>query len=139
MQFALFGAINGSEELHNSYKYPNIRVFQAQMIARPSPINDLAAVAEGWSVPQYYSLIWFSAVCWYYGKNLHLELNVPIGLVESTWGGTNDEKWSSPDSLAVCNTPKDPTDSTIYNAMIHPFLNMTIYGTIWYQGESNTG
>lgn len=29
--------------------------------------------------------------------------------------------------------------SVLYNAMIHPFLNMTIYGAIWYQGEANAG
>lgn len=32
-----------------------------------------------------------------------------------------------------------PSDhSVLYNAMIHPFLNMTIYGAIWYQGEANS-
>ena len=33
-------------------------------------------------------------------------------------------------------TPPD-RHSVLYNAMIHPFLNMTIYGAIWYQGEAN--
>ena len=45
---------------------------------------------------------YFSAVCWYYGIQLYEELGYPIGLVSTTWGGTPDEAWSSPDALAVC-------------------------------------
>ena len=40
-------------------------------------------------------------------------------------------------SICSYEGPDDP--SVLWNAMIHPFLNMTIYGTIWYQGESNAG
>ena len=45
----------------------------------------------------------FSAVCWLYGKNIHKALNVPIGLLDTNWGGTPVEAWSSPDALAKCN------------------------------------
>lgn len=87
----------------------------------------------------------------------------PIGLIDSDWGGTPIEVWMSPAALAKCNpnatpvaaasaavaVPPDasakahplfgaPTaHSVLWNAMIHPFLNMTIYGAAWYQGESN--
>lgn len=73
-----------------------------------------------------------------------------LGLVASNWEGTPVEAWSSPDALSKCKKeledspimsqvggPKQP--SVLWNAMINPFLNMTIKGAIWYQGEANAG
>ena len=60
------------------------------------------------------------------------------------------EAWSSPDALSKC-TGEDAlishekqqinknSPSVLWNAMIFPFLNMTIKGATWYQGESNAG
>lgn len=48
------------------------------------------------------SLQTFSAVCWLYGKFLSQHFNYPIGLVETNWGGTRIEAWSSPDALKRC-------------------------------------
>lgn len=45
---------------------------------------------------------YFSAVCWLYGKYLYQKLGYPIGLVNTCWGGTAVEEWSSPDALAKC-------------------------------------
>ena len=44
----------------------------------------------------------FSAVCWLYGKHLYDKFQRPIGLVQSAWGGTRIEAWSSPAALEVC-------------------------------------
>ena len=44
----------------------------------------------------------FSAVCWLYGKHLYDKYQRPIGLVQSAWGGTRIEAWSSPAALEVC-------------------------------------
>ncbi|OWF52499.1 Sialate O-acetylesterase [Mizuhopecten yessoensis] len=106
----------------------------------------------------------FSAVCWLYGKYLYQKLGYPVGLINDCYGGTPVEAWSSPDALAKCgmdtldNRPVEldrsylmgelvydefgnvrgpPTPSVLWNSMIHPLLNMTIYGAIWYQGENN--
>ena len=60
------------------------------------------------------------------------------------------EAWSSPDALANCKQELEGspimsqvegpgTPSILWNAMIHPFLNMTIKGAVWYQGEANAG
>jgi len=45
---------------------------------------------------------YFSAVCWLYGSYLYDELKIPIGLVDSDWGGTPVEAWSSPRALEEC-------------------------------------
>lgn len=50
------------------------------------------------------SLKTFSAVCWLFGKYLSSHVNYPIGLVESDWGGTPIEAWSSPEALHRCNS-----------------------------------
>lgn len=47
---------------------------------------------------------YFSAVCWEYGRHIYDELQYPVGLIATTWGGTPVEAWSSPDALSKCNT-----------------------------------
>ena len=44
----------------------------------------------------------FSAVCWLYGKYLYEHLKKPLGLIDTAWGGTPVEAWSSPDALKKC-------------------------------------
>ena len=66
----------------------------------------------------------------------------------TSWGGTRIEVWSSPDAIKKCPMDTDygeelinvpTTPSVLWNSMMYPFTNMTIYGAIWYQGESNAG
>lgn len=131
-------AFNGTLEAQNSYKFANkIRVFTVEYIGSRVPVYDLLGITENWSVPSEESIINFSATCWYFGKNVVEKTNVPQGLVVTCWGGTNIERWSSPQSLTLCDTPKDSGDSILWNSMVHPLLNMTINGAIWYQGEQN--
>ncbi|TST73070.1 Sialate O-acetylesterase [Bagarius yarrelli] len=160
MEFTLGQVFNASEELAMATKFPNVRVFQAARETSSVELNDLAGVEVPWSRPAPEILggkdfTHFSAVCWLFGRYLYESLNYPIGLVESCWGGTPVEAWSSLRALhscglneAIMNTSissyfdDDPWDkvwnsTVLWNAMIHPLLNMTIKGAIWYQGESN--
>ena len=98
---------------------------------------------------------YFSAVCWFYGKNIYDKYKVPLGLLSSNWVGTGMpiEAWSSPEALEKCkstqtddrsvdvNAGPNPHEqsSVLWNAMMYPLLNMSIYGAIWYQGEANSG
>ena len=107
----------------------------------------------------------FSAIAFHYALILHRTLKVPVGVIQSAWGGTLIEPWISKDGfesepslkeLAVrpINTvpPIPDNDSkkprrdnrhqqarALYNAMIHPLVPYTLRGAIWYQGESNRG
>ncbi|XP_039620043.1 LOW QUALITY PROTEIN: sialate O-acetylesterase [Polypterus senegalus] len=154
MEMTLSQVINSSEELSQAEKFHDVRVFSAALEQSEAELYDLPRVLLPWSVPSAEVLgagnfTYFSAVCWLFGRYLYAKLKYPIGLVESCWGGTIIEVWSSPRALKKCiparslsrlpkveAAPLQP--SVLWNAMIHPLLNMTIKGVIWYQGESNT-
>lgn len=134
---------NASEELALAVNYPHVRTFMVALSASETELIDLLEVELPWSVPSASGLANFSAVCWLFGRYLYENLNYPIGLVESCWGGTPIEAWSSPRALQQCGlnqteaSPPKNSSSVLWNAMIHPLLKMTIKGVIWYQGEAN--
>jgi len=109
-----------------------------------TPQNDLLGVTRNWALPTGGNMAGYSAVCWLFAKNLFMKYGRPIGLVQTCWGGTRIEAWSSPQALSECFATVPPgtganAASVLYNAMIHPFNPMPIFGAIWYQGESNQG
>jgi len=169
MQFVVSQSINGSEEIAAADKYPYIRVFTVgEGTTSTTPLDDLVTVRQPWSVASAKSIGGgafdiFSAVCWFFGKNLFDTYGIPIGLISNNWGGTAVQVWCSSDSIKTCSKlapppPPNPSsltsifmengidfgakdipvdNSVLYNAMIHPFTPMRIRGVLWYQGESN--
>ena len=103
-----------------------------------------------WMVCTPEEMIHFSAIGYFFGKNLNEKLNSPIGLINSNWGGTPAETWTPEyviNESTIIKKGADelkPTDwwphktALAYNAMIYPLTNFSIAGAIWYQGESNT-
>lgn len=92
----------------------------------------------------------FSAVAYFFGKQLYNSLNIPIGLIHSSWGASNIQAWMSSESLNKFpeisqehlksqNKVEKPNQaaSMLYNGMVYPYRNLKIKGIIWYQGESN--
>jgi sialate O-acetylesterase len=91
----------------------------------------------------------FSAIGYYFARRLQSEINVPIGIINSSWGGTPAETWMTKEavesdkvllknSMEKKQEPWGPKDAGyIYNAMIAPITNFKIKGSLWYQGESN--
>ncbi len=134
-------------ELPNSAN-PNIRFFHIPKTTALTPQDDCVAA---WTECNPETLRSFSAVAYYFGKQLQQQLNVPIGLINTSWGGTPAEVWT-PEEL-VENDPVLKTAAAkigvtnwwpnapgrAYNAMIAPITSYDIAGAIWYQGESNTG
>ncbi|KAM6988355.1 sialate O-acetylesterase-like [Tautogolabrus adspersus] len=142
MYFNMTQIFNSSEELAIAAKYPHVRTFMASLRQSKTELTDLPEVELPWAVPTEESVAPFSAVCWLFGRYMYKYLNYPIGLVESCWGGTPVEAWSSLRAVKHCGL-EEPEDSprgnsVLWNAMIHPLLNLTIKGAIWYQGEANT-
>jgi sialate O-acetylesterase len=90
----------------------------------------------------------FSAAAYYFGRELERELGVPVGLVQSSYGGTRIEAWMPPAAfqsdpalreLETLTYPgnKGVQPTKLYQAMIAPFVPFAVRGFLWYQGESN--
>jgi sialate O-acetylesterase len=148
---------NAEQELAAA-DYPNIRIFKVEKKLAATSQSDLIKF-DGWRECSSNALdsISFSAAAYFFGREVHTNLNVPVGLVESSWGGTRIEPWTPPagfeqvasqkkyaDTMLVATDVPDsikkfsPTKPTaIYNAMIAPIAGFALRGAIWYQGESN--
>ncbi len=130
---------------------PQIRLFLIKPAMSDTPVKD---IKSDWHVCSSNSLeqTKFSAVGYFFGREIQKELNVPIGLVESSWGGTRIEPWTPPVGFASVpklkdlaipkvptgtNKPANTRPMVIYNAMIAPVAGFAIRGALWYQGESN--
>lgn len=124
-----------------------IRLFEMQKKGTPERQTD---VTGSWSVCDSASLRSFSAVGYFFGKNLEQQLNTPIGLIDMAWGGSYIESWI-PEALVELypdtrrsarlippsnHWPQLP--GYIYNGMVAPVMEFRTAGIIWYQGESNT-
>ena len=79
----------------------------------------------------------FSAVAYYFGRKLENDLRVPVGLINSSWGGTTAERWTSKTAMEANPETKGLKGSDLYNGMIVPLEPFAFRGVIWYQGESN--
>ena len=71
----------------------------------------------------------------YFAREIQQKTGVPIGIVDSNWGGTRIEPWVSPADLGLPAAKGDT--GSMYNAMIQPLVRLPIKGALWYQGESN--
>jgi sialate O-acetylesterase len=83
---------NSAEEIKNA-DYPKIRVFTLSKAISVEPVEDCKG---SWHECTPETAKNFSATAYFFGKELHKELNIPIGLIHSSWGGTPAESWVSP-------------------------------------------
>ena len=149
MQWSVDAAANAGPEIAAA-KYPKIRLFLVPNVLSGTPNRDVNAA---WQACDPSSVRKFSAVLYFFGRHLHKELNVPIGLIASSWGGSRIEPWVPPAGFAAVKELKGLSDmvrtapkanlagygspTAMYNAMIHPLVPFAVRGAIWYQGESN--
>ena len=127
----------------------NIRLLTVPAKTSYTPLEDMGA---SWAMCEPATVKDFSAVGYFFGRYLNKVRNVPVGLINSSWGGTFAEAWTSPEGFkslpdyapwiadANAKKPEGPNNpSVLYNAMINPLVPYAIKGAIWYQGESNAG
>lgn len=88
--------VNDSENEIASASYPNIRLFHVQRKSSTKPLNDCVGT---WTPCSPESVKNFSAVAYFFGRELYQELNIPIGLIHSSWGGTPAEAWTRKEIL----------------------------------------
>jgi sialate O-acetylesterase len=96
MAFGLTGSVRGPEEVAKA-DYPEIRLFTVpKKIASQPQQNTLPAT---WQICSPESAKDFSAVGYYFARDLYTNLGVPIGVIESAWPGTTIEEWIDPETL----------------------------------------
>ena len=97
MEFHLSSAINAEAEIAAS-NYPEIRLFTVKKRIAKTPQENLEE-GDWWECSPVSSPN-FSAVAYFFGRTLYQKLKVPIGLINTSWGGTVAETWMSPDAIA---------------------------------------
>ena len=95
MQFNLKDARNGASEVAAANQ-DNIRLLTVPMKISEKPMNDLSAE---WKVCSSETAASFSAVGYFFGRDLQNKLQVPIGLINSSWGGTLIESWTDMETM----------------------------------------
>lgn len=126
----------------------SIRFFYIPHTTAQYPQDDLKAK---WVVCNPEDMRRFSMVGYFFGQKINQELGVPVGLINSSWGGTPAEVWTPQEAIMqnaelteAAKKLKEAAWWSIkpaynYNAMIYPFINYNIAGALWYQGEANVG
>ena len=149
MQMALYGGgrepVLRSIDMIAQAKNPNIRLFTVKHNSSISPIKELKGK---WLVSSPANVSAFSAVGYSFADYLNKVLDIPIGIINTSWGGTPAEAWTDKKTLdsnfeksQIRNNHKDKVvqhnPSGLFNAMINPLIPFKIRGAIWYQGEGN--
>ena len=123
-----------------------LRLFTVEKKGNKTPLKDVDKY-RGWQAASPEIVKNFSAVAYFYGQQLQQILDVPVGMIHTSWGGSRIEAWISNDVMSTFktvnldavdiskNTNQIPT--VLFNAMINPLIPYTIKGVLWYQGESN--
>lgn len=140
------GINDAGNEIKNS-DIPQIRLFTVYNASSENPQEHFTGK---WVECSSETMPDFSAIAYFFGKKLNQELGVPIGLINSSWGGTPAEAWTPEEVYSEDNflkeaaakqkpVPWGPVETgSIYNSMINPIVPFRIAGAIWYQGEANT-
>lgn len=140
---------NGTlDALHAAQESPYVRMFNVekkQTFTRQDDCNGK------WMEPTFENALEFSATAYYFASAMANALNVPVGIVNCSYGGAKVESWMSAetcseysdipqDSVSIFNAPKSwERVQVMYNAMFWPIHQYTVKGIIWYQGCSNVG
>ncbi len=138
-----------SEEI-NKAAYSGLRIFQMFTSMQAQPADD---VAGKWIVCSPEEVAKISAVGYFFGRDLHLALKIPVGMIINSWGATPAHAWTPKEILRghpMFNSlitqyesvnpppPLEPTaPGVLYNAMIHPVAGFGMRGFVWFQGESD--
>lgn len=135
----------GGMQAITSSKNENLRLFTVGRVGSLTPKIDVEKYSE-WQSAGPDNVKKFSAVAYFFGQQLQKILDVPVGMIHTSWGGSLIEAWISKDVLSsiqevdlkgVDLNRGNRFPTVLYNAMINPLIPYTIKGTLWYQGESN--
>ncbi|MDB5231020.1 MAG: Sialate O-acetylesterase [Chitinophagaceae bacterium] len=146
-----WGKIKNFKEEITAADFPNIRLIKVEKSTSTQPLTQ-ANIKERWQPCSPKTVADFSAVAYFFARNIQQHHNIPIGLIQTAYSGTPAESWTSGPALktmpeyaslvdVISSKPGAPNDSHIptvlFNAMVNPLIPYAIRGVIWYQGEAN--
>lgn len=149
MQMTMSGYRNqpvlGSNEAIATSENDDIRLFT---VKREKSLEVQSDFTGEWQECKPENVADFSAAAYYFGRMVQKALDVPVGLICSSWGGTRIEPWMSEDGITNFDWVNAPdknmsgdfspqTPTVLYNKMIAPMVGYAIRGGLWYQGEAN--
>ena len=123
-----------------------LRLFTVKRHASLTPEWD---VTGEWFEASSASVRDFSATAYFFGRALRSTLDVPVGLIVTSWGGSACEAWMHPDWLKAFPKVQQTITETdmqklqqrcptaLYYGQLAPLIGYTMRGAIWYQGEDN--
>jgi sialate O-acetylesterase len=138
---------NDAESEIAAADWPEIRFVDVPNVPSDKPLDSFKSAS--WQPIKPENIGDFSAVAYFFARDLHKELNVPIGLIGCNWGGTPMEAWTSREALESSDTFKPALEAAgkenrihhrpaaLFNGMLSSVIPYGIRGAIWYQGESN--
>lgn len=138
MALGVLKSLNPDDEI-KAANYPRIRLWTTPTREADEPAND---VKTDWKVCSPKTISYFSATAYYFGRELHKELDVPVGLIVSAVNGTRIEPWTPAvgvKSVKELSGKDEAKNGRLYNGMVHPFVPLALRGVLWYQGEGNVG
>ncbi len=142
MEWPLKDSKDGEREVAAASQ-PTLRLYQIAHRVSAEPLDRCEAQ---WTVCEPATAANFTAVGYHFGRALARDLDRPIGLIQSTWGGTPAEAWTmfaflDGEAFTPILERAPPNESWtpcgLFNGMIAPLTPLTVRGAIWYQGESN--
>ncbi|MFI3281899.1 MAG: sialate O-acetylesterase [Rikenellaceae bacterium] len=126
-------------------KDSQLRVMDVERAVSDTPLTTI--VSGGWSEACPEAVAPLSASAYYFGRTMRECLDIPIGILVSTWGGTSINGWAHPDDANsyddVINATRKPSPRSqhypggLYNGMINPIAGYAAKGFLWYQGEAD--
>ena len=147
MELPLGRTANGAAEVAAA-DYPLIRHVKIRPTLAPAPMHTV--VTTGWRSASPTEAGTFTAVGYFFARELHRRQDVPVGVVNVTLGSTPIEAWLSAFALAGLAGRAQPAvkshasddrsmPAAIFNGMIYPLLPFSLRGALWHQGESDAG
>lgn len=112
MQMSVSGSNNAKEEIAAA-KYPNIRLFTVSRVTATTPREDCKGE---WAECSPKTVPGFSAAGYFFGRDLHKSLKVPMGLIHTSWGGTIAEAWTSAEALKTMPDFKSVVEAFVKSA-----------------------
>ena len=99
MPLAGWGKVKNFEQEIKDANYPDIRLLQVNKTTSTQPLTDMSVSMGGWVSCSPETVKEFSAIAYFFGRDLYVNKNIPVGLINTSWGGTIADAWTSGTAL----------------------------------------